>query len=90
MKQGVWLVQPLKAWVIILHKSVKMTLNIRINMFKCILYHCTETFVFLEVARRGMGYSPPSPPNFATELIPGIGDFLLSSFLLHVYKPIDN
>ena len=42
-----------------------MTLNVRIIVFQCILYQYIESFVFLEVSRRG-SYTPLAPPKFAT------------------------
>ena len=48
MKQGVWLVQPLKGMGCYILYSVKMTLNARLY-----LYQCIANFVFLEVARGG-------------------------------------
>ena len=40
--------------------SVKMTHDVRINMFSAFLYHYMDSSIFLEAARRG-GYSPPAP-----------------------------
>ena len=49
MKQGVWLVQPLKGMGCYILYSVKITLNARLY-----LYQCIANFVFLEVARGGI------------------------------------
>ena len=59
MKQGVWCVYATPegmGYHILL--SVKMTHNARINMF---YDHHIDSSVFLEVARRLGGYSPPAP-----------------------------
>ena len=46
--------QLLKVWVVIRTlKNVKMTLNVRINMFSVFPYQYIESVVFLEVMRRG-------------------------------------
>ena len=45
-----------------------MTLNARINVLEHFYINFIESFIFLEVARRG-SYSPPSPPKSVTTLI---------------------
>ena len=46
--------------------SVKMTLDVRINMFSAFLYHYMDSSIFLEAARRGGGAIALQPPKSAT------------------------